>query len=71
MFYALVRSLTVCGNYGFNLVRLLVINLILFCIFFLLYLSLLSNCAVPVYLCIVALECSLSKCPFAAKPACQ
>ena len=30
--YAVVRSLTFCMNCGFNLIRLFVINLIVFCI---------------------------------------
>jgi hypothetical protein len=55
---------------GFNLIRLFVINLILIFLFFMVLLPLSNNCAVSVYLCIVAFECSFSNCPCVAKRAC-
>jgi hypothetical protein len=42
---------------GFELFE---INLIIFCTYFLLFLPFSSNCAVSVYLCTVAVACSLS-----------
>jgi len=48
------------ANCGFNLCLMYLINFIIFWTYFLLFLPLLSNCAVSLYLCIVAFECSIS-----------
>jgi hypothetical protein len=53
----LVWSLTFQVNCGFNLVRILVIELIIFCIFLPPFLHLSGNCAVSVHFCIVAFTC--------------
>jgi len=58
-------------NCGFNLCRMFVINFIIFSTFFLLLLPLWNNCAVPAHLFIVALECSFSNSPQAAKTDCK
>jgi len=55
-FYAVILSLMFCVN-CFNLVRMFVINLVVFYTFFLLLLSWPSNCTVYVYLRIVTFKC--------------
>lgn len=54
-FYAVIMSLLFYVN-SFNLVRIFVINLVIFYTFFRLLLPWPSNCAVYVYLCIVTFE---------------
>ena len=65
-FYAVIQSLMFNMN-SYSLVRIFVINLVIFYTF----LPLSGNCAVPVYLYVVTFACCISNWPRAAKPACQ
>jgi hypothetical protein len=66
-----VLSVTLPVNFGSNLGKVFVTNLITFCTLFLFSVPLSSNCAGYVYLCNMTFVCSLSNWPYELKPASQ